>query len=104
MSWSRQVPVARKVVAPSSPTAKSSATQRWVACETVTGVAECRDPACAVTVGIASVVVCGQIQNGIAPRRAVEYVLLLVGHGHLFLPVSPADDVSVTFSVPVGGA
>ena len=40
----------------------------------------------AVTVGIASVMACGQIQDGIAPRRAVEYVLLLVGHGHLFSP------------------
>src|SRR5580693_4188661 len=57
-----------------------------VAGETGTRVAECRNPASAVTVGIASVVPCGQIQDGIAPRRAVEYVLLLVGHGHLFSP------------------
>ena len=57
-----------------------------VAGETGTRVAECRDPAVAVAVGIAPVVPRGQIQDGIAPRHTVEYVLLLVGHGHLFSP------------------
>src|ERR1700722_14507736 len=57
-----------------------------VAGETCTRVPECRDPASTIAVGIASVVSCGQIEDRIASCCAVEYVLLLIGHGHLFSP------------------